>query len=88
MIDEKGPPTLAARAYRVKDFCLTYGIGRTRLYEEIAAGRLRAIKLGTRTLIPADAAAEWFDALPQIPRNQQTTYEIFARVASRNKTVA
>jgi excisionase family DNA binding protein len=34
------------------------GVGRTSLYNEIAAGRLRSIKVGRRRLIPATAVAE------------------------------
>lgn len=32
--------------------CSSLGIGRTKLYELIAAGEIRPIKLGRRTLIP------------------------------------
>ena len=45
----------AARAARVS---------RTRLYEEFAAGRLKALKVGSRTLVrPGDLRA-WLDAQP------------------------
>lgn len=36
----------------VGDACRTIGIGRTKLYELIAEGRLLTIKIGRRTLIP------------------------------------
>jgi hypothetical protein len=45
-------------------FCKHYGLGRTRAYEEIAAGRLKARKLGRRTLIAADDAEDWLGHLP------------------------
>lgn len=35
------------------------GIGRSLLYDQIAAGRLRSIKCGRRRLIPAGALDEW-----------------------------
>jgi hypothetical protein len=34
-------------------------LGRTRIYEEIQLGRLRVVKLGTRTAVPATAALDW-----------------------------
>jgi excisionase family DNA binding protein len=34
------------------------GIGRTALYSEIAAGRIRSIKVGRRRLIPSSAISE------------------------------
>jgi len=38
------------------------GIGRSRLYDEIGAGRLRSIKVGRRRLVPAKAIAEFIAA--------------------------
>jgi excisionase family DNA binding protein len=43
------------------------GIGHTKLYEEIGAGRLKAKKCGKKTLITADAISAWFAALPDYP---------------------
>lgn len=40
------------------------GIGRSTLYEAMAAGELKAVKLGRRTLIPADELRRFIDALP------------------------
>lgn len=48
------------RAYRIKDFCAAFGIGRTTVYGEIRAGRLRAVKVLDRTLIPSESADEWW----------------------------
>jgi excisionase family DNA binding protein len=52
------------RAFSITEFCQRYSIGRTRAYEEIAAGRLRAVKAGRRTLIAEESAEAWFEALP------------------------
>ena len=63
MIDQ-----LPARgAMSINDFRTWAGIGRTKIYEEIAAGRLRAVNAGGRTLIPFSAAECWLKALPPVP---------------------
>jgi excisionase family DNA binding protein len=51
-------------AFDIKTFCLAYAIGRSTVYKEIAAGRLPIRKVGKRTLIPAEAARQWFENLP------------------------
>ena len=40
-------------AYSVADACRVSTIGKTRLYQLIAEGKLEARKIGKRTLIPA-----------------------------------
>jgi excisionase family DNA binding protein len=40
-------------------------IGRSHVYDEIKAGRLRAVKSGKRTLIQHEDAARWAKALPE-----------------------
>ncbi len=40
------------------------GIGLTKLYEEIKAGRLKAKKFGKRTLVTAAALEDWLNNLP------------------------
>jgi excisionase family DNA binding protein len=47
-------------------FSERYGPGRTKVYEEIKAGRLRARKVGTRTIITEDDAEDWLRSLPVI----------------------
>ena len=46
-------------AYSIYEFANAYSVGRSKVYEEIREGRLRIIKVGKRTLIPVEAAAEW-----------------------------
>ena len=41
-------------------------VSRTRTYELIRNGELPAVKAGRRTLIRADAAQAWLDALPSV----------------------
>lgn len=51
----QGTITPEPLAYSVADAARVSAIGRTRLYALIGEGRLRATKLGKRTLIPADS---------------------------------
>ena len=43
-------------AYQVKPFCQLAGISRTTFYELLKSGKIKAMKLGGRTLIPRDEA--------------------------------
>ncbi|MEO3385106.1 DNA-binding protein [Mesorhizobium sp. CAU 1741] len=52
-------------AYRINEFCAAFGVGKSLVFEEIAAGRLRTKKAGRRTLIPARDASAWLEALPE-----------------------
>jgi excisionase family DNA binding protein len=54
------------RALRVSEACASLSISRSKLYLEVAAGRLRAVKCGSRTLIPAEAADAWLRSLPPL----------------------
>ena len=47
------------RFISIRAFCDTYGVGRTRTYDLIAAGRLQAFKNGPRTMIDAESADIW-----------------------------
>lgn len=51
-------------AYSPRDFSRLFGIGKTKLYEEIKEGRLIARKVGSRTIILAEDARSWLRALP------------------------
>jgi hypothetical protein len=52
------------KLYSVRDFMTAHRMGRTRFYEELASGRLRAVKMGRKTMIRAEDAAAWAAALP------------------------
>ena len=45
----------AKLAYSIKEACVASSLGRTTIYSHIAAGRLRATRIGGRTVIPADS---------------------------------
>lgn len=51
-IETKDPPKIA---YSIKEACKASSLGRTTLYAHIAAKRLRAVRIGGRTVIPADS---------------------------------
>jgi hypothetical protein len=53
-------------AYTVKSFKARWPIGNTSLYAEIKAGRLKARKMGRRTLILREDAERWAKSLPAI----------------------
>jgi excisionase family DNA binding protein len=49
---EHHPPKLA---YSIKEACQVSSLGRTTIYNHIAENRLRAVRVGGRTLIPAES---------------------------------
>jgi excisionase family DNA binding protein len=53
-------------AFAVAGFRQRFGIGNTKVYEEIKAGRLRAVKLGAKTLILYADAKAWVRSLPEM----------------------
>lgn len=53
-------------AHRLPDFLRRYGIGRTHFYDEVRAGRLKARKLGGRTIVLEADAQEWLKGLPSL----------------------
>ena len=60
------PIVPAPRALSMAQFCRRYGVGRTKAYEEIKRGRLRARKIGRRTVIAVDDAEAWLQRLPRM----------------------
>ena len=42
-------------AYSIREACRASSLGRTTLYAHIAAGRLKAVRIGGRTVIPAES---------------------------------
>jgi hypothetical protein len=68
----------------VNDFCRRYRIGRTKAYEEINAGRLKAKKSGRRTIIAEDDAEEWLSLLPAF--HEDSAAEVRSDVSARSTT--
>ena len=52
----------------IKDVMHLTGLGRTRLFEELASS-LRSVRVGRRRLIPVEALEEWLAKLPQAKAN-------------------
>lgn len=51
-------------SYTIPDLVRDTGAGRSKIYEEIAAGRLKVRKLGKRTLVLHCDAIDWLQSLP------------------------
>ena len=52
-------------AYAISDLPKIVSLGRSFIYEEIAAGRLRTVKAGRRTLVLADDLKSWLSSLAE-----------------------
>lgn len=50
--------------YSKREFCAAHSISRSTFHRLVAAGRLKTIKIGRKTLIAAEAAAEFRHSLP------------------------
>lgn len=57
-------PTNEPHPRSVKGFCLRNGISESKFYVEVKSGRLKARKVGSRTIIPEKDELEWLDNLP------------------------
>jgi len=51
------------RAYTIPEFCSAYRVGKTKAYQLIGEGRLKAVKVDSKTLIRADDADTWLESL-------------------------
>jgi excisionase family DNA binding protein len=53
-------------AFTIREFCDTFRLCRERAYQEVRARRLRAVKLGRKTLILRADADAWAASLPEL----------------------
>jgi hypothetical protein len=53
-------------AYSIDEIPAVASIGRTKVFAEIGSGRLKARKIGRRTVVLADDLAEYLAALPSV----------------------
>ena len=49
----------------IPEFTKRNSVGRSKVYAEIKSGRLKAVKVGRRTLISFEAETEWRNSCPQ-----------------------
>jgi hypothetical protein len=54
------------RVLSINEFSQAYGIGRSKVYDELNSGRLRARKIGKRTIIAEVDAEDWWRNLPTV----------------------
>jgi excisionase family DNA binding protein len=62
-------------AYTLKEFCTLAGVGRSFVYEQIAEGRLLAVKAGGKTLIRRGDATAYLDSLPALRVHSARAFE-------------
>ena len=65
----KVPASTDALAYDINGAARAMSIGRNKVYDEIGAGRLEALKVGRRTVITRAAIEAWFASLPRLTTN-------------------
>jgi excisionase family DNA binding protein len=58
------PEQIFPIAMTIADVTRRTGIGRTSVFEAIRVGKLRAVKVGARTLIRAEDLTSFLDSLP------------------------
>lgn len=63
---ETSPRSPEKRGFTVDEFMAAYGIRRTKTYEEINSGRLKARKVGGRTIIAREDADAWLASFPTV----------------------
>jgi len=56
----------AELAYSLPEFCRRAKIGRTKLYEEVRAGRLTVRKLGKKNIVTAEEGRRYLETLPTL----------------------
>ena len=56
------------RIYTINEFDELYGIGRSKIYEEITEGRIKSVMVGTKRMVRHDDAEEWLASLPEVKR--------------------
>ena len=57
-------PPLPIALLNIRAACQRLGIGRSRVYELLRDGELRAVKLGARTLVTSDSVENFIERLP------------------------
>jgi hypothetical protein len=75
---------LEIEGFSVEEFARRYSLGRTKAFEEIAAGHLVARKVGKRTIIMASDAKSWAENLPRVAPKGDASLSAVARSVGSN----
>ncbi len=59
-------PVLTKAAYSLAEFAELVSLGRSKVYQEIRAGRLRIVKAGRRSLVTAVDLMAWLNGLTTV----------------------
>ena len=62
-LESRGAETLP-RLLSISQTCHLLGVGRSSLYQMMASGRVRSVKIGRRRLVPREAIDEFVANLP------------------------
>jgi len=73
---------MTSSLYRIPEFCQQFGVSRSTIYRELNAGRLKAVKVGRRTLLAEEDIDAWW-----MQRYQLRSYIPRVRRGSGNRTV-
>jgi predicted DNA-binding transcriptional regulator AlpA len=58
---------MTKQAWTIEEFCQSHGISRATFYNLMKRGTApRIMKVGTRTLVSVDAAAEWRERMERV----------------------
>jgi excisionase family DNA binding protein len=71
MIPHSPPLALAPLAYRVEQAALVVGLSKSKVWDLIAEGRIRARKEGAATLVLHDDLVSYLQALPPAREQQK-----------------
>lgn len=55
---------VSRRAYSIAEVAIAYGLSKSFVRLEIARGRLKALRVGRRVVIPRDAIGGWLEGAP------------------------
>lgn len=73
-------PRAPDRLLSVDEAATLLGQGRSRIYGEIQAGRLRSCKAGRRRLVPSSAISDYIAARPRLGHTRATIFGTRTRV--------
>jgi hypothetical protein len=58
------PVATSGGAMTVSEFCKWASVGRTKLYAEVKAGRIKLRKIGSKSVVIRSDGEEWLRSLP------------------------